>query len=133
MSKSRDNLVFVSRLRESVDPMTIRLALLGHDHRQDWEWHDSEIDAARERLTRWRTAFARTAAPEPHRLLAELRVALGNGLDTPAAVGAVDRWVDAEGDDPQGGELAAAAVDALLGIIYPSCRGGVSAGEEELK
>jgi L-cysteine:1D-myo-inositol 2-amino-2-deoxy-alpha-D-glucopyranoside ligase len=117
MSKSRGNLVLVSRLRESVDPMAIRLALLGHDHRHDWEWQDSEIAAAEQRLTGWRSAFARPAAPEPHRLVAELRVALGNGLDTPAALDAVDRWVAADGDDAQGGQLAAAAVDALLGII----------------
>src|SRR4051812_42952 len=66
MSKSQGNLVFVSRLRESVDPVAIRLALLGHDHRHDWEWRDSEIEAAGERLARWRDAFARAAAPEPH-------------------------------------------------------------------
>ena len=39
MSKSRGNLVFVSRLREDgVDPMAIRLALLAHHYRSDWEW-----------------------------------------------------------------------------------------------
>jgi L-cysteine:1D-myo-inositol 2-amino-2-deoxy-alpha-D-glucopyranoside ligase len=117
MSKSRGNLVFVSRLRESVDPMAIRLALLGHDHRHDWEWHDSAVEEAVQRLARWREAFARSVAAEPHRLVAELRVALGTGLDTPAALDAVDRWVATEGDDHQGGELAAAAVDALLGIV----------------
>ena len=117
MSKSRGNLVFVSRLRETVDPMAIRLALLGHDHRRDWEWYDAEIDAASDRLARWHEAFARSAAPEAHRLVAEVRVALSNGLDTPAALDAVDRWVAAEGDDAQGGQLAAAAVDALLGIV----------------
>jgi L-cysteine:1D-myo-inositol 2-amino-2-deoxy-alpha-D-glucopyranoside ligase len=117
MSKSRGNLVFVSRLRETVDPMAIRLALLAHDHRHDWEWHDEEIEAAKARLARWRSAFERRAAPEVHRLVAELRVAVGNGLDTPAALDAVDRWVEAEGDDAQAGQLAAAAVDALLGVI----------------
>ena len=116
MSKSRGNLVFVSRLRETVDPMAIRLALLGHDHRHDWEWQDGEIEAARERLARWRNAFARTAAPEAHRLVGELRVALGNGLDTPTALDAVDAWAAADGDDVEAGQLAAAAVDALLGI-----------------
>ena len=117
MSKSRGNLVFVSRLRESHDPMAIRLALLAHGHRQDWEWHDREIDVATERLGRWRAAFARSAAPEAHRLVAELRVALGNGLDTAAALEAVDRWAAEDGDDAQAGELAAAAVDALLGVV----------------
>ncbi len=41
MSKSRGNLVFVSALRNSdVDPMAIRLALLRHHYRSDWEWID---------------------------------------------------------------------------------------------
>lgn len=37
MSKSRGNLVFVSHLRETADPMAIRLALLAHHYRDDWE------------------------------------------------------------------------------------------------
>jgi L-cysteine:1D-myo-inositol 2-amino-2-deoxy-alpha-D-glucopyranoside ligase len=117
MSKSRGNLVFVSRLRETVDPMAIRLALLAHDHRHDWPWRDEEIGAAEQRLARWRTAFGQPAGADAHRAVAELRVALGNGLDTPAALAAVDRWADAVGDDAQAPQLVAVAVDALLGIV----------------
>ena len=41
MSKSKGNLVFVSALRNSdVDPMAIRLVLLRHHYRSDWEWTD---------------------------------------------------------------------------------------------
>ena len=44
MSKSRGNLVFVSALRHSdVDPMAIRLALLRHHYRSDWEWTDDQL------------------------------------------------------------------------------------------
>ena len=44
MSKSRGNLVFVNALRRSdVDPMAIRLALLRHHYRSDWEWADAEL------------------------------------------------------------------------------------------
>ena len=117
MSKSRGNLVFVSRLRQSTDPMAIRLALLAHDHRHDWEWRDGDITAAQTRLDRWREAFARPAAADAHRVVAELRVALGNGLDAPAALDAVDRWVSTDGDDVQAPQQVAAAVDALLGIV----------------
>jgi L-cysteine:1D-myo-inositol 2-amino-2-deoxy-alpha-D-glucopyranoside ligase len=57
MSKSLGNLVFVSRLRESgVDPMAIRLALLAHHYRPDWEWTDAVLADAQTRLSRWRTA-----------------------------------------------------------------------------
>ena len=48
MSKSKGNLVFVSRLRASgVDPMAIRLALLAHHYRSDWEWTDADLDRGR--------------------------------------------------------------------------------------
>ena len=58
MSKSKGNLVLVSMLRESgVDPMAIRLALLAHSHHEAWEWQDGEIDAAIERLGRWRAGL----------------------------------------------------------------------------
>ncbi|NUR88765.1 MAG: cysteine--1-D-myo-inosityl 2-amino-2-deoxy-alpha-D-glucopyranoside ligase, partial [Nonomuraea sp.] len=38
MSKSRGNLVFVSKLRQAHDPMAIRLVLLAHHYRADWEY-----------------------------------------------------------------------------------------------
>ena len=63
MSKSKGNLVLVSRLREAgVDPMAIRLALLAHHYRSDWEWTDADLAAAQERLAAWRAAVA-TARP----------------------------------------------------------------------
>ena len=44
MSKSLGNLVFVSRLRAAgTDPMAIRLALLAHHYRADWEWTDEVL------------------------------------------------------------------------------------------
>ena len=40
----KGNLVFVSALRNSdVDPMAIRLALLRHHYRTDWEWTDDQL------------------------------------------------------------------------------------------
>jgi L-cysteine:1D-myo-inositol 2-amino-2-deoxy-alpha-D-glucopyranoside ligase len=50
-------------------------------------------------------------------VVAELRVALSGGLDTPAALAAVDRWAGADGGDAQAPQLVAAAVDALLGVV----------------
>ena len=67
MSKSLGNLVFVSRLvAGGEDPMAVRLALLAHHYRDDWEWTEPGLAAARTRLTRWRTATApRPSAPAP--------------------------------------------------------------------
>ena len=65
MSKSLGNLVFVSRLRAAgVDPMAIRLALLAHHYRSDWEWTDAVLAEAQARLDRWRAAVAARRWPE---------------------------------------------------------------------
>ena len=66
MSKSLGNLVFVSRLlADGVDPMAIRMALLAHHYRSDWEWTDAVLGDAEARLSRWRAALARAEAVIP--------------------------------------------------------------------
>jgi L-cysteine:1D-myo-inositol 2-amino-2-deoxy-alpha-D-glucopyranoside ligase len=113
MSKSRGNLEFVSRLRAAgADPAAIRLALLGHQHAENWEWAARALDDAEARLERWRAAVAAPAGPDATGLLAEVRQHLADDLDAPAAVTAVDRWVDealAAGPPGQDGGLASAS------------------------
>src|SRR6202041_2907993 len=63
MSKSLGNLVFVNRLLAGgTDPMAIRMALLAHHYRSDWQWTDAALADADARLTRWRDALAHTEA-----------------------------------------------------------------------
>ncbi|MCU1450253.1 MAG: mshC [Acidimicrobiales bacterium] len=88
MSKSLGNLVFVSDLVKDFDPMAVRLAILANHYRQSWDWDDSLVPAAEERLARWRAAGAGDGA------MNEVRAALDDDLDTPAAVAAVDAAVD---------------------------------------
>jgi L-cysteine:1D-myo-inositol 2-amino-2-deoxy-alpha-D-glucopyranoside ligase len=117
MSKSRGNLVLVSKLRSAgVDPMAIRLALLDGHYRDDREWTGGRLPAAEARLARWRTAVARTTAPAGEPVLAELRSRLADDLDTNGAIAAVDGWAAAEGDDGGAPALLRDAIDALLGI-----------------
>src|SRR6266851_398956 len=57
MSKSLGNLVFVSRLlADGHDPMAVRLAILAHRYRADWDWTAAGLAAAAERLGTWRAA-----------------------------------------------------------------------------
>jgi len=124
MSKSLGNLVFVSSLlADGVDPMAIRMALLAHHYRSDWEWTDAVLGDAQARLARWRAALARAeaAVPEASSLaseaavpqagslaseapipagagdlaLAGVRARLRDDLDAPGALAVVDRWADA--------------------------------------
>jgi len=121
MSKSKGNLVFVSRLRgDGVDPMAIRLSLLADHYRADRQWTDDVLKVGQERLARWRSAAAAPAGPSGEGLLAAVREAIGNDLDTPSALAVIDAWADAAlagaGDDAEGPGLLAKTVDALLGI-----------------
>jgi L-cysteine:1D-myo-inositol 2-amino-2-deoxy-alpha-D-glucopyranoside ligase len=121
MSKSRGNLVFVSQLRrEGVDPAAIRLALLAHHYRTDWEWTDADLTAAQDRLARWRSAVARPDGIPAEQLLAQVREALADDLDTPRALAAADAWAQAQnatgGADTGAPGLVSRTVDALLGV-----------------
>jgi L-cysteine:1D-myo-inositol 2-amino-2-deoxy-alpha-D-glucopyranoside ligase len=121
MSKSKGNLVFVSALRASgVDPMAIRLALLGHYYREDWEWTDELLVSARDRLNRWREAVRLPAGLNADEVLVQLRAALAQDLDAPSALAAVDAWAGAsmaiDSDDAEAPALVARACEALLGV-----------------
>ncbi len=122
MSKSRGNLVLVSELvAGGADPMAVRLVLLAHHFRDDWEYTDADLVAATERLARWREAMASDDGPAAEQMLAEVRTALADDLDAPTALAAVDRWAECAlapgaAPVPGGAELARRTVDALLGV-----------------
>jgi len=117
MSKSKGNLVLVSTLRHiGTDPMAIRLALLAHHYRSDWEWVDADLERAVERLTRWRKGLERPSAPAAAQLVAALRDSLGDDLNAPRALELVDDWATGDGDDAAAPDGVRAAIDSLLGV-----------------
>jgi L-cysteine:1D-myo-inositol 2-amino-2-deoxy-alpha-D-glucopyranoside ligase len=136
MSKSKGNLVLVSRLRRSgVDPMAIRLALLAHHYRTPWEWTDQTLVEAQRRLGMWRAGLSGNGGPAADSTIARIRECLANDLDAPGALTAVDEWVrlslerasgepgdrglddsTASGSDLGNPGLVGRALDALLGI-----------------
>ena len=118
MSKSRGNLVLVSRLRESgVDPMAIRLALLGHHYRSDWEWTDADLERGLTRLDTWRTALGSASVERARLLVSEVREALCDDLDAPTALAAVDAWAVSDAGDGSGAALVRDLLDARLGVL----------------
>jgi L-cysteine:1D-myo-inositol 2-amino-2-deoxy-alpha-D-glucopyranoside ligase len=122
MSKSKGNLVLVSALREAgVDPMAIRLAILGHHYRSDWEWTDEDIPLAEARLASWRGAVAGASYDEVVGLAGAVRRALADDLDAPAALSVIDGWATAASDSSSDGAGTGSALlrdllDARLGI-----------------
>ncbi|HEX8007077.1 MAG TPA: cysteine--1-D-myo-inosityl 2-amino-2-deoxy-alpha-D-glucopyranoside ligase [Trebonia sp.] len=141
MSKSLGNLVFVSRLRSSgVDPMVIRLALLAHHYRSDWEWTDVVLTDAEGRLSRWRAATAAGSSsevspsslpsssgaeapgiPAADAVLQRVRERLADDLDAPGALAAIDAWAEAVLSAPSAVSREDAALirdtaDALFGV-----------------
>ena len=86
MSKSLGNLVFVSDLLEASEPAAVRLALLDHHYRFDWQWRDADLSAAVARLGAWRSATNGDGSAG----LEAVRSALDNDLDSPSALAALD-------------------------------------------
>ena len=118
MSKSRGNLVLVSRLREAgVDPMAVRVALLGHHYRDDWEWTEHDLARAEGRLSAWRGALTHTSLRQAEHLVRVVRRCLADDLNAPAALDALDAWaVGWHRGDGRGADLVRALVDARLGV-----------------
>jgi L-cysteine:1D-myo-inositol 2-amino-2-deoxy-alpha-D-glucopyranoside ligase len=118
MSKSLGNLVFVGELLKEWEPQVVRLALLSHHYREDWEWTGAELKDASRRLDVWRAAqggkgsFADETLPDPASLV-EVRERLDDDLDTPGALRAIDER--ARRDEPilKAAELLGVGVDRL--------------------
>jgi L-cysteine:1D-myo-inositol 2-amino-2-deoxy-alpha-D-glucopyranoside ligase len=108
MSKSLGNLEFVDRLRKAHDPRAIRLALISNHYRQEWEWTSSSMTNSLARLESWVLAKKGDGTAG----LAEVRAALDDDLNVPAAINVLDQAVAA------GHSIAASA--KLLGINLDS-------------
>ena len=106
MSKSLGNLVFVDALRKVWDPRVIRLAIINNHYRFEWEWDDTHMPLALERLQAWQESVN---FPQDPSALEAVRSHLDNDLDTPRALQSIDEAVR------QG--LSGRDAAALLGVI----------------
>jgi tryptophanyl-tRNA synthetase len=119
MSKSKGNLVFVSQLlKDGVDPMAIRIALMSHHYRMDHMWQEDDLSAAQELLDDLRIALSRMEVAPTDQVITAIISALSQDIDTPTALKALKIWIAATNKGETGGhpgELSR-AIDALLGI-----------------
>jgi L-cysteine:1D-myo-inositol 2-amino-2-deoxy-alpha-D-glucopyranoside ligase len=119
MSKSRGNLVFVSKLiAAGKDPMAIRWALMSDHYRSDRMWSDSLLKTAEEQLHQLRIAInAQNSAPTDE-VISSLIAALSDDLDTPQVIAILQKW---SADTLAGGTGGSTddlqfALDGLLGL-----------------
>ncbi len=113
MSKSLGNLVFVGDLLKDHEPAVVRLALLDHHYRSDWEWESGDLTRATDRLRRWRASrpsggAGPAAGGAPDHVAEGVGEHLDEDLDTPGALAHLDQRAGA-GDDVGPGA-------ALLGV-----------------
>ena len=93
MSKSKGNLVFVSKLLEQgVDPMVIRWALLKGHYQDDRSWSEDLLNQAEIEVNQVRQALAQSEVVESEQLIQDILTDLSNNLDTPSALKRLLDW-----------------------------------------
>ena len=119
MSKSKGNLVFVSKLIESgTDPMVIRFALMSQHYRLDRMWTDELLEAATKRVANIRKALSAPSVAPTKPVIENIVLALSDDLNTPLALAELDKWAADSLNGVSGGEAKelSTALDALLGL-----------------
>jgi len=121
MSKSLGNLVFVSRLlADGVDPMAIRLALMGHHYRSDHMWTTPEISRAEKFVERLRLNLSRVEVAPTSPVMAEILVAMSQDLNTEGVIALLVTWCEKTESGQSGGSAGELArfLDELLGLTF---------------
>jgi L-cysteine:1D-myo-inositol 2-amino-2-deoxy-alpha-D-glucopyranoside ligase len=119
MSKSKGNLVFVSKLlSDGVDPMVIKWALLSGHYQEDRQWSSQLLVKAEKEVNQIRVALAQSEVADPTEMINALISDISNNLDTPTALQRLLNWSlksKSDGDVNQSGAVSR-AIDSLLGL-----------------
>ena len=119
MSKSKGNLVFVSKLlSQGIDPMVIRWALLSGHYQQDRSWSDELLQKSSSEISLLRSALAQSEVAETKELIQSIISDLANNLDTPTALNRLIAWAKSSQSSPKVNEsgLVSRGIDSLLGL-----------------
>ena len=119
MSKSKGNLIFVSKLiQEGVDPMVIRWALLSGHYQQDREWSTQLLQRAKDEVVLVRSALSRSETADASSLVNNLIIDLSDNLNTPKALSKIVDWSLESNKIATSNHsgLVSRAIDSLLGL-----------------
>jgi L-cysteine:1D-myo-inositol 2-amino-2-deoxy-alpha-D-glucopyranoside ligase len=119
MSKSKGNLVFVSRLVASgVDPMAIRWALMSDHYRSDRMWSDAVLHKAQSELDQLKLALSKSDCAPTEGLIDSILIALSDDLDTTLVLSQLNAWASTTITGSHGGNSddLRNLLDALLGL-----------------
>lgn len=119
MSKSKGNLIFVSKLiQEGVDPMVIRWALLSGHYQQDREWSTQLLERAKDEVMLVRSALSRSETADASSLVNNLIIDLSDNLNTPKALSKIVDWSLESNKIATSNHsgLVSRAIDSLLGL-----------------
>ena len=119
MSKSKGNLVFVSKLvADGRDPMAIRWALMKKHYRTDRMWTEELLIAAENEIGALRKALEQKEVAPSQDLVQNIIEALAEDLNTPLVIEMVNAWVDQTNAGGTAGDAQSliTTLDALLGI-----------------
>ena len=121
MSKSKGNLVFVSRLVASgTDPMAIRWALMSDHYRKDRMWSDSLLLEAEAQWESLKKAVDSEQCAPTDSVINELIQALSDDLETPKVLSILNQWSAETLSGKTGGSSGdlLEVLDALLGFKF---------------
>jgi L-cysteine:1D-myo-inositol 2-amino-2-deoxy-alpha-D-glucopyranoside ligase len=119
MSKSKGNLIFVSKLiQEGIDPMVIRWALLSGHYQQDREWSTQLLEKAKDEVVLVRSALSRSETADASSLVNNLIMDLSDNLNTPKALSKIVDWSLESNKIATSNHsgLVSRAIDSLLGL-----------------
>ena len=120
MSKSKGNLVFVSRLvAAGTDPMVIRIALMSDHYRHDRMWSQGLLEKAENQLAQIRKAVEASNAAPTDIVIHKIIEALSDDLNTPEVLSILTEWSSSTLNGETGGNTSELrdALDSLLGLL----------------
>ena len=119
MSKSKGNLVFVSKLlKEGTDPMTLRHALLSERYSEDRMWSQETLQRSEERVVRLRSALSRIECAPTDGVIQLVAESIADDLNTPSALDVLDKWASESLVGQSGGSVGEISrfIDNALGL-----------------